>query len=60
MTPREFESSLIKMVMPEEPVRQLTRLFEAVRYGAKRLDQSAEQQAVSSLESIIRAIREAP
>jgi hypothetical protein len=34
-TPREFEKILIDGGLPPEPVRELTRLFEKVRYGAR-------------------------
>ncbi len=34
-TPREFEEILITGGLPPEPVRELTRLFEKVRYGGK-------------------------
>jgi hypothetical protein len=35
MTPQEFERLLKDAGLPNEPLRQLTRLFEDVRYGAK-------------------------
>jgi hypothetical protein len=55
MTPREFERALQTRGMPAEAVRQLTRLFEQVRYGHQRLGQEAEQQAVASLSAIVAA-----
>jgi hypothetical protein len=59
MTPREFERRLVGLGLPAEPVRHLTRLFEAVRYGAKQLGHGAEQQAVISLETIVKMSEDA-
>jgi hypothetical protein len=56
ITPREFEAVLIKHGIPEESIRQLTRLFEKVRYGGKDPDAQDEQMAVSCLSSIRSAI----
>jgi uncharacterized membrane protein YhaH (DUF805 family) len=56
MTPREFENRLIELGFPEEPVKQLTRLFELVRYGAKSPGQDFENQAVNCLSAIIKGI----
>ncbi|MBN1148037.1 MAG: DUF4129 domain-containing protein [Anaerolineales bacterium] len=55
MTAREFQSSLIELGLPGEPVDRLTRLFEAVRYGAKQPDKQTERQAMDCLEAIIQA-----
>jgi hypothetical protein len=57
MTPREFEERLVEEGIPGEPVRQLTRLFEMVRYGAKEPDPREEQQALSALSAIVEACR---
>jgi hypothetical protein len=57
MTPREFESRLVKIGFPEDPVRTLTELFEFVRYGAQEPARLQETQAVQSLTAIIRASR---
>ena len=54
MTPREFGRRLNELGFPAEPVRQLTQLFEAVRYGAKDLDEKAERQAIACLDAIVR------
>ncbi len=53
MTPREFEQSLIGLGFPGEPIRQLTQLFEAVRYGAKELGEKSELKAISCLDAIV-------
>jgi hypothetical protein len=57
MTPREFEIRLEEAGFPGEPVRQLTRLFEQVRYGAKALGAQEERQAVACLTAIVEASR---
>jgi hypothetical protein len=59
MTPREFESLLAEKGLPDEPVRQLTRLFEAVRYGAADAGAQEESIARASLGAIIAACRSA-
>lgn len=53
MTPREFESQLADLGLPEAPVRELTRLFEAVRYGTKIPDTADERRALSSLSAVV-------
>ena len=55
MTPREFEVFLDKHGVPGEPVHQLTRLFEEVRYGAVRPGRKDEQVAIASLSAIVSA-----
>ena len=57
MTPREFERSLVKAGLPEPAVQRLTRLFEAVRYGAKIAGDVDEEQAMASLAAIVDACR---
>jgi len=59
MTPREFEAQLEGLGIPTAQVRRLTRLFEQVRYGDKRLGQREERQAVVSLTAIARFCRSA-
>jgi hypothetical protein len=59
MTPREFERNLVKAGLPSEYVRQLTRLFEAVRYGSKIPGEKEEHQAISCLTRIIEFYRSA-
>ena len=51
-TPREFKDLLTAQGIPLHPVRQLTGLFEKVRYGNKALDRHDEQTAVESLSAI--------
>jgi hypothetical protein len=56
-TPREFERQLEQLGLPGEQVRQLTRLFEKVRYGAKTVDEDEERQAISCLTAVIEFCR---
>jgi hypothetical protein len=55
MTPREFERRLEEEGLPGEPVRQLTRLFEEVRYGTRVPGEREERQAIASLRAIVEA-----
>jgi hypothetical protein len=55
MTPREFESYLAQSGFRDEHIRQLTRLFESVRYGGKTPGQREEQEAVACLQAIVQA-----
>jgi hypothetical protein len=59
MTPREFERGLRGAGLPREPVAQLTRLFEKVRYGAGAPDEHEERQAISCLAAVAEACRSA-
>lgn len=52
MTPQEFEGILVRKGFPREPVQRLTRLFEEVRYGARRPAEAEEQAAIASLSAI--------
>jgi hypothetical protein len=54
MTPREFEQLLKKKGFPDQPVQQLTQLFEEVRYGKKTVGAQGERQAIESLTQIVR------
>jgi len=54
MTAGEFASLLMARGIPAHPVHQLTDLFEQVRYGHHQLGTDVEQQALESLEEIIR------
>lgn len=56
MTPREFERQLVAAGLPAEPVAQLTRLFERVRYGSQSPGQEAEEAAVACLTAITQAV----
>ena len=53
MTTGEFETVLESAGIPHEPVHQLTRLFEAVRYGHWQPGAEDEQHAIKSLEAIM-------
>ena len=57
MTAQEFEQLLIDAGLPKEPLRQLTRLFEDVRYGTKVPSEKEERQAVRCLTAIAEACR---
>jgi hypothetical protein len=58
MTAREFERLLTRRGVPAEPVQQLTRLFEAVRYGQAPPSPADEQQAIECLTTILEYSRE--
>jgi hypothetical protein len=60
MTPREFERCLEEVGLSGEPVWQLTRLFEAVRYGAKDVGEDEERRAIACLTDIVEACRSLP
>jgi hypothetical protein len=55
MTPREFESELQGIGLPQNSIKRLTRLFEEVRYGHAKLGQDAEQEAIQCLTAIAEA-----
>lgn len=57
MTPREFERGLVAAGLPGPSVQRLTRLFEAVRYGAQLTGDDEEQQAMTALSAIVQACR---
>lgn len=59
VTAREFEMYLSQRGLPTVPVQTLTRLFEAVRYGAKSPGEAERQQAIESLNAIAEACRSA-
>jgi hypothetical protein len=54
-TPREYALRLEGAGLPGEAVNRLTRLFESVRYGARKSDQSDINEAVACLNSILQA-----
>lgn len=58
MTPSEFANRLESSGLPGDPVRRLTRLFEAVRYGAKKPGQDESREATVCLNAIIAACGE--
>jgi hypothetical protein len=53
MTAREFQRLLEKRGVPPAPVQQLTRLFEAARYGHRPPGPSDEREAVDCLTAIV-------
>jgi hypothetical protein len=53
MTTREFEDVLEAAGFPYDPIHQLTRLFEAVRYGNWQPTSMDEQNAIQCLEAIM-------
>ena len=52
VTAREFQVILETSGLPAEPVRDLTRAFEQIRYGHAAPSTGTEQLAISSLERI--------
>lgn len=54
-TPREFAARLVRTGLPISSVDELTRLFEAVRYGGRLSDDAAALRAAACLESILQA-----
>ncbi|MBI5953751.1 MAG: DUF4129 domain-containing protein [Chloroflexi bacterium] len=54
MTPAEFALRLENAGLPREPVSRLTRLFEAVRYGARISTQGDVDEAIACLTSILK------
>lgn len=57
LTPREFEDALDSLGFPNQPVHELTHLFEGVRYGRKEITRREELIAVDSLSAILDACR---
>lgn len=53
MTTQEFEQELLARGFPPQPVRQLTQLFEQVRYGHQKTGESEKRAAKESLNEII-------
>jgi hypothetical protein len=53
MTPHEFELVLRRMGFPDEPVQNLTHLFEETRYGSQQPGERGVETAVSSLRAIV-------
>jgi hypothetical protein len=58
MTTREFENLLEAAGAPHDPIHELTRLFEAVRYGKWQANPTDEQKALHCLEAIMLFSRE--
>ena len=59
MTTGEFERLLETAGIPHEPIHQLTRLFDAVRYGHWQPSPVDEQKAIQALEAIMQHSRAA-
>jgi len=53
MTTGEFEELLEAAGVPHDPIHELTRLFEAARYGNWQSNPVDEQKAIESLEAIM-------
>lgn len=51
-TPREFQAQAVDAGMAANDVRELTRLFETVRYGGKTATDAREERAVGVLRRI--------
>lgn len=58
MTAQEFERLLLARGLPQPPIDQLTRLFEAARYGCHPPSSIDEQAAFDSLTAIVKHIRQ--
>ena len=59
MTTGEFARRMEEAGLPAAPVQRLTRLFETVRYGAKKSSPTDINEAVSSLNAVLHACGEA-
>lgn len=57
-TAHEYGGDLRLAGLPDEPVKQLTGLFEKARYGALPLDADDERTAIASLRAILRWLGE--
>jgi hypothetical protein len=57
MTAQEFERLLLARGIPHTPIDQLTRLFEAARYGSRSPTPVNEQEAYDCLNAIVLHIR---
>jgi cbb3-type cytochrome oxidase subunit 3 len=57
MTPREFEDRLKALSLPAGDVEQLTRLFEAVRYGRWVAGEREKREAIACLMAIAESSR---
>ena len=55
MTAREFSNELQRLNFPENAVKQLTELFEQVRYGNQKLGKIEENIAIQCLTEIVQA-----
>jgi len=60
MTPREFENVLCNFGLPNEPLFQLTRLFEEIRYGNRASSELEKREAIRCLTAIIKACETEP
>ncbi len=58
MTAQQFERLLLARGLPPSPIDQLTRLFEAARYGYRSPTSADEQAAFDSLNAIVVHIRQ--
>ena len=54
-TPAEFADAAVAAGMDREDVAELTRLFEAVRYGDEPITPEREDRAVAALRNIERS-----
>jgi hypothetical protein len=59
MTTGEFERLLTSRGIPQQPVHQLTLLFDAVRYGHWQPRPGDEQNALACLDAILAYSKEA-
>ena len=54
LTVEEFETQLVVRGFPENPIHQLTQLFEKARYGSEQMSDEDERLAMESLGEIVR------
>jgi hypothetical protein len=57
VTPSEFQQTLIEKGLPQVAVRDLTHIFEDVRYGDLRADEEGRRRATLALRTVIAACR---
>jgi hypothetical protein len=60
LTPREFQAALRDAGLPPGPVEDITRLFEAARYGNSEGSQEETERARACLQQISQAARHSP
>jgi hypothetical protein len=57
MTPAEFQAELVRRGLPANPVADLTRLFEQVRYGRQTVGEAEQKRATESLAAVVEYCR---
>ena len=57
MTPAEFQAELVRRGLPANPVANLTRLFEQVRYGRQTVGEAEQKRATENLAAVVEYCR---